>query len=86
MLGWADERFTEMDLLCDFLKKENIGADSCVSPSGSGKEMTPTRQTRGIGAGNPVPAGTQWWEAVETGRFEREVGKAWIRWVYDAVT
>lgn len=86
MLGWADERFTEMDLLCDFLKMENRGADSRVSPSGSGKEMTPTRQTRGIGAGNPVPAGTQWWEAVETGRFEREVGKAWIRWVYDAVT
>lgn len=86
MLGWADERFTEMDLLCDFLKMENRGADSRVSPSGSGKEMTPTGQTRGIGAGNPVPAGTQWWEAVETGSSEREVGKAWIRWVYDAVT
>lgn len=36
----------------------------------------PTRQTRGIGAGNPVPADTQWWEAVETRSFEREIRKA----------
>lgn len=53
-LGWAPKRFTEMDLFWVFLKKENRGADSCVSPFDSGKEMTPTRQTRSIGAREPV--------------------------------
>jgi hypothetical protein len=39
-LGWADERFTEVDLFCAFLKKENRGADFHISPFGSGKKVS----------------------------------------------
>lgn len=56
--GRADRKFTEMDLFCVFLKREDREADSHISPFGSGGEMTPTRQTGGIGAREPVPADT----------------------------